>query len=59
MVVPLAEVAQRLRRGVSQMLFETERELLMLIMITHGEYFRDCAPCRRGSRKVGAYTITA
>jgi hypothetical protein len=33
MVVPLAEVAQRLRHGVSQMLFETEREPLMLIML--------------------------
>jgi putative transposase len=32
LVLPLAELAQRLRRGVSQMLFDTERELLMLIM---------------------------
>jgi hypothetical protein len=32
MVVPLAELAQRLRHGVSQMLFDTERDLLMLIM---------------------------
>lgn len=32
LVLPLAEVAQRLRHGVSQMLFETERDLLLLIM---------------------------
>lgn len=32
LVLPLADVAQRLRHGVSQMLFETERDLLMLIM---------------------------
>ena len=33
MVAPLAVVAQRLRHGVSQTLCETERELLMLIML--------------------------
>jgi putative transposase len=32
LVLPLADLAQRLRQGVSQMLFDTERELLMLIM---------------------------
>ncbi len=32
LVLPLAELAQRLRHGVSQMLFDTERELLMLVM---------------------------
>jgi putative transposase len=32
LVLPLAELAQRLRQGVSQMLFDTERDLLMLIM---------------------------
>jgi hypothetical protein len=32
LVLPLAELAQRLRHGVSQMLFDTERDLLMLIM---------------------------
>lgn len=32
LVLPLADLAQRLRHGVSQMLFDTERELLMLIM---------------------------
>ena len=32
LVLPLADLAQRLRQGVSQMLFETERELLMLII---------------------------
>jgi putative transposase len=32
LVLPLADVAQRLRHGVSQMLFETERDLLTLIM---------------------------
>src|SRR6266705_5604140 len=32
MVLPLADIAQRLRHGVSQMLFDTERDLLMLIM---------------------------
>jgi len=32
MVLPLANLAQRLRHGVSQMLFDTERDLLMLIM---------------------------
>ena len=32
MVLPLADLAQRLRHGVSQMLFTTERDLLMLIM---------------------------
>ena len=29
LVLPLADLAQRMRHGVSQMLFETERELLM------------------------------
>ena len=38
MIVPLAEVAQRLRRGVSQMLLETERELLMLIMLNEAAW---------------------
>ena len=32
MVLPLADLAQWLRHGVSQMLFTTERDLLMLIM---------------------------
>ena len=32
LVLPLAEIAQRLRHGVSQMLFETERDLLLLVM---------------------------
>ena len=32
MVLPLADLAQRLRHGVSQMLFDTELELLTLIM---------------------------
>ena len=32
MVLPLADLAQRLRHGVSQMLFDTERDLLMLII---------------------------
>ena len=32
MMLPLADLAQRLRQGVSQMLFTTERDLLMLIM---------------------------
>ena len=32
LVLPLADLAQRLRHGVSQMLFEAERDLLMLIM---------------------------
>lgn len=32
LVLPLTELAQRLRHGVSQMLFDTERELLMLVM---------------------------
>lgn len=32
LVLPLADLAQRLRHGVSQMLFETELELLRLIM---------------------------
>jgi len=32
LVLPLADLAQRLRQGVSQMLFGAERELLMLIM---------------------------
>lgn len=32
MVLPLADLAQRLRHGVSRMLFDTERDLLMLIM---------------------------
>src|SRR5689334_24772949 len=38
MIVPLAEVAQRLRRGVSEMLLETERELLMLIMLNEAAW---------------------
>jgi putative transposase len=33
MIVPLAEVAQRLRRGVSEMLLVSERALWMLIML--------------------------
>ena len=32
MVLPLADLAQRLRHGVSQMLFTAERDLLLLIM---------------------------
>ena len=32
LVLPLADLAQRLRQGVSQMLFETERDLLLQIM---------------------------
>jgi hypothetical protein len=32
LVLPLADLAQRLRQGVSQMLFDTELELLMVIM---------------------------
>lgn len=32
LVLPLADLAQRLRQGVSQMLFDTELELLALIM---------------------------
>ena len=32
LVLPLADLAQRLRHGVSQMLFDTELELLTLIM---------------------------
>lgn len=32
MVLPLADLAQRLRHGVSRMLFDTECDLLMLIM---------------------------
>lgn len=32
LVLPLADLAGRLRHGVSQMLFDTERDLLMLIM---------------------------
>jgi transposase-like protein len=32
LILPLADLAQRLRHGVDQMLFETERELLLLIM---------------------------
>jgi hypothetical protein len=38
MVLPLAEVAQRLRDGVSQMLFQTERELLGLIMLNEAAW---------------------
>jgi putative transposase len=45
MVVPLAEVAQRLRHGVSQMLFETERELLMLIMLNEAAWLSGSAEC--------------
>src|SRR5689334_23462581 len=32
LILPLADLAQRLRQGVSQMLFGAERELLLLIM---------------------------
>src|SRR5690242_2315629 len=32
LVLPLADLAQRMRHGVSQMLFDAERELLMLIV---------------------------
>src|SRR5215467_14801417 len=32
LVLPLADLAQRLRHGVSQMLFDTELELLTLVM---------------------------
>ena len=32
LILPLADLAQRLRHGVSQMLFEAERDLLVLIM---------------------------
>ena len=32
LVLPLADLAQRMRHGVSQMLFDAERELLMLII---------------------------
>ena len=32
LILPLAELAERMRRGVDQMLFDTELELLRLIM---------------------------
>lgn len=38
MVMPLAEIAQRLRHGVSQMLLQTERELLGLIMLNEAAW---------------------
>lgn len=40
---PLAEVAQRLRHGVSQMFFETEREVLMLIMLNEAAWLSGSA----------------
>ena len=54
MVVPLAEVAQRLRHGVSQMLFETERELLMLIMLNEAAWLSSSAEGERWSTTPGS-----
>jgi len=54
LILPLADLAQRLRNGVDQMLFETERELLLLIIddevawLTGDRYRR--GPDRLGSR---------
>lgn len=49
MVVPLAEVAQRLRHGVSQMLFQTERELLGLIMLNEATWLSSEGGARWGT----------
>jgi hypothetical protein len=56
MVVPLAEVAQRLRHDVPQRLFEAERELLMLIMLNEAAWLSgfaevDLNPRSRAIRK--------
>ena len=57
MVLPLAEVAQRLRQGVSQMLFETERELLMLIMLNEAAWLRGSAEGERWGTAAGSVVI--
>jgi hypothetical protein len=57
MVVPLAEVAQRLRRGVSRMLFETERELLMLIMLNEAAWLSGSAEGERWGTAPGSVII--
>ena len=57
MVVPLAEVAQRLRQGVSQMLFETERELLMLIMLNEAAWLSGSAEGERWGTAAGSVVI--
>jgi putative transposase len=49
MVLPLAEVAQRLREGVSQMLFQTERDLLSLIMVNEATWLSSLGGERWGT----------
>lgn len=51
MLIPLAEIAQLLRQGVSQLLHETEKRLLLTIILLGGRptlSFRFCCWDRRG-----------
>jgi hypothetical protein len=67
MVLALAELAQRLHHGVSQMLFDTERDLLMLIISEEGRWLSQKHGRRAGdgaglgdhSRTEGADATTA
>ncbi|MGH9785728.1 MAG: IS256 family transposase [Terriglobia bacterium] len=64
LILPLASLAQRLRHGVDQMLFEAERELLLLILddevawLTGARYGRgDGRRARRWGQAAGSVVI--
>jgi putative transposase len=63
LILPLAEVAERLRNGVDHMLFEAEIELLQLIMedevrsLTGGRYRRDGGSLKRWGTASGSVIV--
>ena len=63
LILPLAEIAERLRNGVDHMLFEAELELLQLIMedevssLTGGRYRRDGGSLRRWGTAPGSVIV--
>jgi hypothetical protein len=52
-ILPLADLAERLRNGVDHMLFEAELQLLQLIMEDEGSAVRDTADVTTARSNVG------
>jgi hypothetical protein len=57
LVLPLADIAERLRSGVSQMLFDAERDLLMLIMNDEVQWLTQQPGMARWGRAPGSVII--
>jgi hypothetical protein len=63
LILPLAEIAERLRNGVDHMLFEAELELLQLIMedevrsLTGGRYRHDAGRLKRWGTASGSVIV--